>query len=96
MIMPTQIALILIGCIFSALMTFAIVYLREIKKTFEQSTKRQDERIVKIEDRISAMPEKYVMRDDFVRWSIGIDKKIDDVARDVKALIKGEGNEYRT
>lgn len=94
--MTAQIALIIIGCVFSGLLTFAAFYMREIKTAFKDSQIRQDERILKIEEKINEMPEKYVFRDDFIRWTITIDKKIDDVAKDVKALIKNGGkDEYR-
>jgi hypothetical protein len=88
-----QIALIIVGCVCSALLTFAVVYMREIKATFKDGQQRQDGRIAQIEDKLNDMPEKYVFREDFIRWTIGIDKKIDDVAKDVKALIKQEGKD---
>ena len=89
--MTAQLALVIVGCIFSALLTFAVFYLREIKSGFEKGQARQDEAIHKLQERLNELPEKYVFRDDFVRWSISIDKKIDDVAKDLKRLIEREG-----
>ncbi|MBU1067677.1 hypothetical protein KKE60_07800 [Patescibacteria group bacterium] len=88
--MSAQIALIIVGCIVSALLTFTIFYFREIKESFEKSQTRQDEIIDKIRVRLDEMPEKYVLRDDFVRWSICIDKKIDELRQDMKRLIRQE------
>ncbi|MBW1666728.1 MAG: hypothetical protein JRJ66_01515 [Deltaproteobacteria bacterium] len=80
--MIPQVALIAVSCLFSALVGFAIFYLREIRSSFRA-------RLEKLEDRFEGLPEKYVFRDDFIRWTIAIDKKIDDVAKDVKKLIEG-------
>jgi len=89
--MTTQLALVIVGCIFSALLTFAVFYLREIKDGFEKGQARQDEAIQKLQGQLNELPEKYVFRDDFVRWSISIDKKIDEVAKDLKRLVEREG-----
>jgi len=89
--MTIQIALVIVGCVVSALLTFAVLYLREIKKSFQDRQQRQDDRISKTEEKLDETPEKYVFRDDFIRWTITIDRKIDDVAKDVKALIKNGG-----
>ena len=86
--MTTQIALIIVGCVFSALLTFAVFYLRDIKGSFADKMSRQDIKIAKIQEKIEEMPEKYVFRDDFIRWTIAIDKKIDDVAKDIKDILK--------
>lgn len=97
-----SIALIIVACVFSALLTFAIFYMRELKSSFDRSQSGQDEKIEKLEEKqdkkiekidekLEKLPEKYVFRDDFIRWTIGVDKRIDDVAKDVKALLKQEG-----
>jgi len=86
----TQVALIVVGCAFSALLTFIIFYLRDLKVSFQHMQESQDKKIRGVEGRLNEMPEKYVFRDDFVRWTIGIDKKIDDLARDIKSLMKEE------
>jgi len=104
-------------CVFSALLTFATFYLREIKKSFDKGQDDQNKRLDKIEGRVDAdinrvethlggridkveerfekLPETYVFRDDFVRWSISIDKKIDDIRDDIKELLKQEGKPCR-
>lgn len=89
--MTAQLTLVIVGCVFSALLTFAVFYLREIKTGFEKGQTRQDEAIQKLQGQINELPEKYVFRDDFVRWSISIDKKIDEVAKDLKRLVEREG-----
>ena len=86
-----KVALIVVGCAMSALLTFAVFYMREIKATYQRVQDDQARKIEKIEGRLDEMPEKYVYRDDFIRWTIGVDKKIDDLAKDVKSLLKREG-----
>ncbi|HUU39868.1 MAG TPA: hypothetical protein VMW42_02895 [Desulfatiglandales bacterium] len=83
-----------VGCVLTALLTLIIVYLREAKAAFTRDQKRQDERISKVECKLDDLPEKYVLRDDFIRWSISLDKKIDDLKEDMKYLIakKKEGD----
>jgi len=89
----TQIALIIVGCVFSALLTTFVFQLRGIRSGFDAGQGAQDRRIDKIEEKLDEMPEKYVFREDFIRWTISIDKKIDDLARDVKRLLEGSCQE---
>lgn len=97
--MTVQLMITIVGAVISALIVFLIFYVREIKTGFSDSQKSQDRRIEKIEDKLEKtldeLPERYVYRDDFIRWTIGVDKKIDDLnkmlvdkIRDLKAYFK--------
>lgn len=94
--MSPELALIIVGSVFSSLLTFAIFYLREIKASFTGSQERQDKAIEKLKQKFEDLPEKYVFRDDFIRWTIGIDKKIDNLAKDIKSLMNRRNNGVST
>ena len=63
-----------------------------VKASLEKDLARQDREIQRINKTLNEMPQVYVFRDDFVRWSISIDHKIDDLAKDIKSLIEKGGN----
>jgi len=87
--MITQVALIFLGCVVSALLTLGVLYLRDLRAQFRDSQAAQDAAIEKLEDRMNELPEKYLFREDFIRWSISVDKKIDDLADNIQTLLKG-------
>ena len=77
------IALVIIGALFTALLSFAVAYLREIRNTFRSELAEQDRKIENLERRVDDMPQTYVFRDDYIRWTIGIDKKIEALSKKV-------------
>ena len=53
--MTAQVALIIVGCVFSVLLTFAIFYMKEIRTGLQRYNDIQDRRIERLEQKADAM-----------------------------------------
>jgi len=77
--MTAQIALVIVGCVFSALLTLAVIYLRDIK----QSVIKQGDRHNELRKELAALKEKlpieYVRREDWIMSFSKIEQKIDAI-----------------
>jgi len=77
--METQIALIIVGCVFSALLTFAIIYLRDIKANVVRQGNRHDKLRQELAELKEALPKEYVRREDWIMSFGKIEQKIDAI-----------------
>jgi len=84
-----QVLVSVFAIVTTALLTFTIFYLREIRQSFRIDQKKQDCAIEKLEMRMNDLPEKYLFREDFIRWSISVDKKMDDLGKNIQKLVEG-------
>lgn len=87
--MFSNVAIVVIACILSsilsALLTMIFIYIKGTRRDVDTQRK-------KLSDLKETLPLDYVRREDFVRWSISIDKKIDDLFN----LIRGLKNSRET
>jgi len=77
--MTAQIALVIVGCVFSALLTFAVIYLRDIKHSIIRQGNRHDELRQELADLKEALPKEYVRREDWIMSFGKIEQKIDAI-----------------
>lgn len=68
----------LVSGMLSALLTMIFMYVRGTRS-------RIDEQSRDLCDLQKNLPLDYVLRDDFIRWTIKIDKKLDDLGRHLEA-----------
>jgi len=77
--MGAQIALLIVGSVFSTLLTFAVVYLREIKKSVSNQNEKHDELQKELSNLKEALPKEYVRREDWIISFGKIEQKIDAI-----------------
>jgi hypothetical protein len=77
--MTAQIALVIVGCVFSALLTFAVIYLRDIRRSVIRQGDRHDELRQELADLKEALPKEYVRREDWIMSFGKIEQKIDAI-----------------
>lgn len=72
-----------VTCLISTLFTAIGFWLKSLCRRME----KQEDSFHQLE---KILPVDYVRRDDFVRWSVKIDKKIDDLFKLIQRSFKGE------
>jgi hypothetical protein len=72
-----------LSALISALLTMVFIYIRSARRDVEKQ--RQDLHNLK-----ETLPLDYVRREDFTRWSIKIDKKMDDLFVLVRNVKRGD------
>jgi len=77
--MTAQIALVIVGCVFSALLTFAVIYLRDIKHSIIRQGDRHEKLRQELADLKEALPKEYVRREDWIMSFGKIEQKIDAI-----------------
>ncbi|MGD8389053.1 MAG: hypothetical protein PVG49_18040 [Desulfobacteraceae bacterium] len=77
--MTTQVALVIVGCVFSALLTFAVIYLREIKDGLKEQMGHHNELRQELSDLKETLPKDYVRREDWIMSFGKIEQKIDAI-----------------
>jgi len=77
--MTAQIALVIVGCVFSALLTFAVIYLRDIKNSIVRQGNRHDKLRQELSELKEALPKEYVRREDWIMSFGKIEQKIDAI-----------------
>ncbi len=67
-------------------------FLRDIRQAVKEKHAEQDEKIKAVEKDVAslreALPQKYVLRDDFVRAIAGLDNKVDSIFKEVGEINK--------
>lgn len=67
-------------------------FLRDIRQAVKEQLAAQDEKIKAVEKDVSnlreTLPQKYVLRDDFVRAIAGLDNKVDSIFKEVGEINK--------
>jgi len=86
--MTAQIALIIVGCVFSALLTFAVLYLRDILQSIIRQGNRHEKLRQELADLKEALPKEYVRREDWIMSFGKIEQKIDAIWEFVHEHIK--------
>jgi len=86
--MTAQIALVIVGCVFSALLTFAVIYLRDIKNSIIRQGDRHEKLRKELADLKEALPKEYVRREDWIMSFGKIEQKIDAIWEFVHQPIK--------
>jgi hypothetical protein len=86
--MTAQIALVIVGCVFSALLTFAVLYLRDIKASIIRQGNRHDKLRQELAELKEALPKEYVRREDWIMSFGKIEQKIDAIWEFVHGHIK--------
>jgi hypothetical protein len=89
--MTIQIALIIVGCAVTALLTGAIFYLRDIKAGIAAQNDRHDKLQTQISDLKEALPKEYVRREDWIRSFSQIEQKIDAIWQFVHKIVGDKG-----
>jgi hypothetical protein len=89
--MTTQIALVIVGCVFSALLTFAVIYLRDIKNSIIRQGDRHEKLRKELAELKEALPKEYVRREDWIMSFSKIEQKIDAIWEFVHEHIKSGG-----
>jgi len=68
-------------------------FLRDIRQSLKEKQQEQDQKIAAVERDVmnlkETLPQKYVLRDDFVRAVAGLENKIDNICREVSEINKG-------
>jgi len=77
--MTAQIALIIVGCVFSALLTGAILYLRDIKAGIVRQGGRHEKLSKELADLKESLPKEYVRREDWIMSFAKTEQKIDAI-----------------
>jgi hypothetical protein len=77
--MTAQIALLIVGCVFSALLTGAIVYLRDIKTSVLKQGSRHEKLRQELSELKETLPKEYVRREDWIMSFSKIEQKIDAI-----------------
>jgi len=77
--MTAQIALVIVGCVFSALLTLAVIYLKDIKSSILRQGNRHDKLRQELADLKEALPKDYVRREDWIMSFGKIEQKIDAI-----------------
>ena len=77
--MTAQIALVIVGCVFSALLTLAVIYLKDIKNSILRQGDRHDKLRKELADLKEALPKEYVRREDWIMSFGKIEQKIDAI-----------------
>lgn len=89
--MTAQIALLIVGCVFSALLTGAIIYLRDIKAGII----RQGDEHEKLRQEVAALketlPKEYVRREDWIMSFSKIEQRIDAIWEYIRGISKRKG-----
>lgn len=90
--MTAQIAVIIVGCVFSALLTGAVFYLRDIRASIRSQGDRHNELRKELADLREALPKEYVRREDWIMSFGKIEQKIDAIWQYIHEHIKaGQG-----
>ena len=65
-------------------------FIRDLKRSLAEKDREQDSAIESIrrdfQDFRAKMPETYVLREDWIRTTTGFDKKLDDVAKQIRCI----------
>jgi len=77
--MTTQIALIIVGCVFSAMLTFAVLYLRDIRDSIQKQVGRHERLRQELSELKECLPRDYVRREDWIMSFCKIEQKIDAI-----------------
>jgi hypothetical protein len=77
--MTAQIALVIVGCVFSALLTGAIIYLRDIKAAILMQVAEHNKLKQELAELKEALPKEYVRREDWIMSFSKIEQKIDAI-----------------
>lgn len=68
-------------------------FLKDIRQQIKDQQKEQDSKIEKVQEEVTtlreSLPQKYVLRDDFIRAIAGLDNKVDNICREVSEISKG-------
>lgn len=88
--MGAQIALVIVGSVFSTLLTFAVVYLREIKKSVSNQNAKHDELQKELSNLKETLPKEYVRREDWIVSFGKIEQKIDAIWKCVHQIQGGD------
>jgi len=88
--MGAQIALLIVGSVFSTLLTFAVVYLREIKKSVSNQNAKHDELQKELSNLKETLPKEYVRREDWIVSFGKIEQKIDAIWKYVHQIQGGD------
>lgn len=73
---------------------FAVIayFLKDIRQSVKEKQREQDEKIDELSKDMSrlkeTLPQKYVLRDDFIRAIAGLDNKVDNIAKEVGEINK--------
>jgi hypothetical protein len=89
--MVWQIAVVVVGCVVSALLTLSIFYLREIRAGMNDQTSRHDELRKELSELKASLPREYVRREDWIMSFGKIEQKIDAIWEFVHKYIEREG-----
>lgn len=67
-------------------------FLHDIRQAVKEKHKEQDDKIKDVERQMATLketlPQKYVLRDDFVRAIAGMDNKVDNIFKEVSDISK--------
>lgn len=84
-------ATVLFGALCAALGIIGY-FLRDIRQSMRERLGQQDEKIEAVEDSLNALkeklPQKYVLRDDFIRAIAGLENKIDTIGKEISDINK--------
>jgi predicted Holliday junction resolvase-like endonuclease len=86
-----DVALTIVGCVVSALLTLVIFYLRDIKETINKQNGRHTELQKEISELKATLPREYVRREDWIMSFGKIEQKIDAIWEFVHKFIEREG-----
>lgn len=87
-----QFVLMAVGAVLGLCSGLVIMNLQEVRRTQRAQGEELGEELSHLRREAArleaALPEKYVLRDDFVRQMVSVDKKLDDIGREVCSLSK--------
>jgi chromosome segregation ATPase len=85
-------ATILFGALCAALGVIGY-FLRDLRQSVKDKLDDQDEKIEAVEKDVTklkeTLPQKYVLRDDFIRAIAGLENKIDNIGKEISDINKG-------
>jgi len=84
----TDLALVIVGCTLSALLTAAVFYLRDIKITKSEQSAKHDKLQKELSELKESLPKEYVRREDWIMSFGKIEQKIDAIWEFVHGFIK--------
>jgi Tfp pilus assembly protein PilN len=89
--MAWQVALVLVGCLASALLTLAIFYLREIRSSINTQNDKNNQLQSELSELKASLPREYVRREDWIMSFGKIEQKIDAIWEFVHKKNEREG-----
>ncbi len=84
------IGVMIMMAVLAAVLSILGYFIRDLKRSLAEKDREQDSAIESIrkdfQDFRVKMPETYVLREDWIRTTTGFDKKLDDVAKQIRCI----------